>query len=292
MKYWIFIGLFCLLSACDNERDKKQGSQMPSPILVVGKSGDEFAQLNGLDLKSNVDRQPAGLNFYENRFKSGQLPIAHFEHGKYSFDIPNVLSFSATENIEYLERGVAKLRANWGFTNKSEKINNEEAKNRLLQFMRHLLTLGWRQVHYLDDPRLLGDESWEYKLNTYHGYQSDISVTPTLETWLKLSTARTLWEFYAEGVFIKVGFMRNSRIPADDPMGEYLLVFSAYTQDEWARGHFGGKDRERWQELWVEEIKDSKRIRYKTEEELKAKGYTIDTEYQDPKVHPADPVEP
>lgn len=158
--------------------------------------------------------------------------------------------------------------------------------------MRHLLSLGWRQVHSHHRPRLLGEESWQYKLNNYHGYQSDITVTPTLETWLKLNTTRTTWRFYADGVFIEVGFMRNSRIPADDPMGEYLLVFSAYTQDEFARKQFAGKDRERWQELWVEEIKDSKRMRYKEEAELEALGYSINTEYQDPKIHPSDPVEP
>ncbi|WP_415897282.1 hypothetical protein ACMXYX_00560 [Neptuniibacter sp. QD72_48] len=265
---------------------------MQSPIIVLGKSGEEFAKLNGIDLQSNVNRQPAGLNFYKKRFKSGKLPVALFKHGKYSFEIPNLIRVTGIENTDFLERGIDDISASWGFTNESEKINNDEAKNRLLQFMRHLLSLGWRQVHSYSHPRLSGEESWQYKLNNYHGYQSDITVTPTLETWLKLNTTRTTWRFYADGVFIEVGFMRNSRIPADDPMGEYLLVFSAYTREERARKQFRGEQREHWQELWIPEIQRLKSIRYTTEAELEALGFTINTEYQDPKIHPADPVEP
>lgn len=64
---------------------------MQSPILVLGKSGTEFAKLNGIDVNNDVDRQPAGLNFYEKDFKDGELPNAQFKHGKYSFEIPFLL---------------------------------------------------------------------------------------------------------------------------------------------------------------------------------------------------------
>ena len=74
--------------------------------------------------------------------------------------------------------------------------------------------------------------------------------------------------------------------------GAYLLSFSIYSKEEEARVQFDPKQRDQWQSLWVEKIKGMKRDRYAKEKALAAQGYNINTGYQEPKIHPADPVEP
>ena len=52
------------------------------------------------------------------------------------------------------------------------------------------------------------------------------------------------------------------------------------------------EQRDTWKQHWIAVIKKLKTRRYKIEAELRDKGYTIDTSYQDPIIHPDDPIEP
>ncbi len=86
--------------------------------------------------------------------------------------------------------------------------------------------------------------------------------------------------------------IRRSGSQIIDKPGAYLLSFSIYGKEQQGRSYFGGAKRDQWQDYWVETIKDLKKDRYAIEEKLIRKGYTIDTGYVEPIVHPADPVEP
>jgi len=98
--------------------------------------------------------------------------------------------------------------------------------------------------------------------------------------------------FYAGGLFLNISVRRNRvRMVVDEP-GNYLLSFSLYDREEKARKQFGSDKHDQWQEHWVEAIKKLKRKCYAIEQELIEKGYTIDTGYVEPIIHPADPVEP
>jgi hypothetical protein len=52
------------------------------------------------------------------------------------------------------------------------------------------------------------------------------------------------------------------------------------------------EQRDTWKQHWAPIIKKLKTLRYKKEAELMDKGYVIDTNYQDPIIHPNDPIEP
>ncbi len=66
-----------------------------------------------------------------------------------------------------------------------------------------------------------------------------------------------------------------------------------YTGTENARDEFfTEKERNQWETLWVDRVKSLKRERYQKEAELIKRGFTIYTDYQEPKIHPLDPIEP
>ena len=112
---------------------------------------------------------------------------------------------------------------------------------------------------------------------------------PTLEQWMRIDSGR--WYLYADDVFLEIKFRRG--VESKDPtMASYLFSFGLHSKEEEAKAQFEGENRDHWQELWVDKIKSMKKERYAKEKELIQRGFTIYTEYQEPKIHPADPVEP
>jgi hypothetical protein len=100
------------------------------------------------------------------------------------------------------------------------------------------------------------------------------------------------WAFHIDDVFLNVNFRRRLNHKGNNELGVYLVTFTLLTHDEEARSYFDSNDREQWQSLWVEEVKSNKVERYKKEVELIKRGYHINTDYNDPIIHPDDPVEP
>ena len=100
------------------------------------------------------------------------------------------------------------------------------------------------------------------------------------------------WYLYADDLFMTLAIRRDIKRMDPDKPGAYLLSFTINSKEEEARRQFAGEQREQWQTLWVEKIKELKRERYAKEKALAAQGYTINPAYQEPKIHPADPVEP
>ena len=100
------------------------------------------------------------------------------------------------------------------------------------------------------------------------------------------------WRLYADDIFLKITFSRDSkRMKLTEP-GAYLFSFNLLSKEQKAKANFSGEDRERWKDLWVDKIKVMKRERYAKEQALVKRGFTIATAYADPRIHPADPVEP
>ncbi|MCX4028571.1 hypothetical protein H0A36_14565 [Endozoicomonas sp. SM1973] len=262
-----------------------------SITLKVSEHSQHFIKRLHLD-KKNIDKQPAGLNFYEKHFKSGQRPTIQIEHDQYSFDIPFALSFLGTENVDYLERGISSFDINSGFANYFEPIHHDKAKTLFMNRVQKLLALGWQQYIHYGDPRLKGKDSYRFIAEGEEViYGPDPSYIPTLEEWMTLDTDHT-WTLYVDGLFLNIGFRRDRKRMDPDKPGAYLINYEVYGKEEHAENQFMGEDRKKWRELWVEDMKQSKRLRYEIEAELKTKGYTIDTSYKDPIIHPEDPVEP
>ena len=135
----------------------------------------------------------------------------------------------------------------------------------------------------------MGEQAFRY-------YQEDntYSIPPeyrlTLEEWMALDFA--YWRLYAGDIFLKITFSRDSKLMKPTEPGAYLFSFELRSKEQQARANFYGEERERWKDLWVDKIKALKQERYAKEQALKKRGFTIATDYEEPRIHPSDPVEP
>src|SRR5690625_5998471 len=95
------IFLLLALYGCESNHGDKI---MPPEVIEIkiGWTGEEFLRRNNLPAKGSVDKQPAGLNFYEVDWTVSARGTVRLEHGGYSFDIPHALGVVGTENVERL----------------------------------------------------------------------------------------------------------------------------------------------------------------------------------------------
>lgn len=284
--FLIFYSLFII--GCDTEQP--QGNTMTPFTIKAGINPEEYNQLNRLHANKNIDKQPAGLNFYEQSWSSKQKGSIRVDHGDYSFTIPHVLSSTGVEDTEHLENGIFKFSINSSITS-NEFIDHDQARTQFMKTIQDLVTLGWHPyIEFYSEPRLLGQQSFQYAIQD-ESYAPDPMYTPTLDEWMALNSGHS-WVFHADNIFMEIGFRRNSQYMDRDGQGVYLLTYRIFTRDAQARNNFEGDEREQWQSLWVENIKKDKIMRYQSEVELIKKGYHINTQYVEPKIHPEDPVEP
>lgn len=278
--------LLLLITAC--EKNSEGTTMTPTAIKIkVGEPGAEFLQRNNLPAKEHITKQPAGLNFYRYRWPTVQQGLVLIEHGKYSFKIPHALSVMGTEDIEHLKAGLAQFSINAGIT-AADTVRHDEARQEFITLLQKLLALGWKPLISYNYPRLTGGQAFKYfQEDTTYGVAP--SYSPSLEQWLQIDYDG--WYLHADDVFLEINFRRG--VESKDPtMAAYLFSFNLHSKEEEAKAQFEGKDRDRWQELWVEKIKSLKQERYATEKELIQRGFTIYTSYEEPKIHPLDPVEP
>ncbi|WP_444997039.1 hypothetical protein [Aliikangiella sp. IMCC44359] len=262
-----------------------------SPFYVqVGINPSEYNQRNPLYIKKSIDKQPAGLNFYEQNWNIQQQGTVHVEHGQHSFTIPFVLGSTGTENADSPKRGIYKFSIRSGIT-AEEFINHDEARLRFTETLQNFVRLGWQPyIEYYSDPRLSGQQSIAYAIEDEF-YAPDPLYIPTLDEWMQLGSSHG-WVFHTDGVFMEMSFRRKRQFMDKNGQGVYLLNYKLLTREAHARNHFSGDEREQWQDLWIEKVKEYKMLRYQKEVELIKQGYHINTQYVEPQIHPDDPVEP
>ena len=171
----------------------------------------------------------------------------------------------------------------------SDTVLHEEARQTFMTLLRKLLSLGWKPVISYNYPRLTGEQAFKY-YEEDNTYGVPPNYTPTLDQWMRIDSDD--WCLYADNVFLEINFQRDrARMNPNEP-GAYLFSFELRSKEEFAKANFQGEDRDHWQDLWVDKIKSMKKERYEKEKELLRRGFTIYTDYEEPKIHPADPVEP
>ena len=285
----LFLLVLLFLSTCDNHH----GETSLNPMTIkakVGETGEQFLKRNNLPPKGNVNRQPAGLNFYSHDWNTKSRGTVSIEHDKYSFQIPFAMGVMGTEDVENMAAGLYDFSINAGISSNSP-LMHDEARKEFLTFLQKLFNLGWKPFIPYDAPRLNGEQGFKYFLENIYEYSPPVGYNPTLDEWMKIS--RGYWRLYAGDVFLKIKFQRDSKRMNPNELGAYLFTFTLHSKEEQAKTYFEGEDdRKNWQNLWIDKIKSMKKERYAKEKELIHKGYTIYTEYEEPKIHPADPVEP
>jgi hypothetical protein len=276
-----------LLNACDHNAGNK--SMNPTNVKIkIGEQGAQFLQRNKLPAKGHIKKQPAGLNFYKVDWSSKAQGTVSLEHGSYSFQIPFVLGVTGTENIDFMGAGLASFDVYAGIT-AADTVNHDEARKEFIKLLQHLLALGWKPLISYEDPRLTAEQAYSYAEQENRFFGIPANYAPTLEQWRRIDSGD--WFLYADDVFLGINFRRG--VESKDPsMQAYLFSFELHSKEQEAKAQFEGDDRDHWQDLWVDKIKSMKKERYAKEKELIQRGFTIYTEYQEPRIHPLDPVEP
>lgn len=259
----------------------------PATIKIkVGEQGLQFLQNNNLS-QEHVNKQPAGLNFYRYRWPATSPGAASIEHGPHSFKIPHALSVMGTEDVEHMDAGITTFTINAGIT-AAETVAHEEARQTFINMLQNLLKLGWKPLIFYNYPRLNGEEAFHYyEEDDTYGIPPDYE--PTMEEWMRIDFDN--WYLWTGNQFLTIKFRRG--VEGNDPkQSAYLFIFTIHNGEEEAKANFEGEDRERWQDLWIEKVKSLKKERYEKEALLEKRGFNIFREYEEPKIHPADPVEP
>ena len=270
----LMLGFSVLLNACD--RQPEESTMNPSIIKIkVGEQGAQFLQRNNLPAKGHIDKQPAGLNFYQYRWPVTNQGAVMIEHGIYSFQILHALSVMGNEDVDHSDAGLAKFRVGAGIT-AADTVLRDEARREFIKLLQKLLALGWKPFISYSHPRLLGKEAFSYFEENPYTFSPPVNYSPTLEQWMRIDYDD--WSFYADDVFLNIKFRRG--VESKDPtMAAYLFSFELHSKEEEAKSQFEGRDRDRWQDLWVDKIKSMKQERYAKEKVLIKRGYTIYTKY-------------
>lgn len=282
-----------LLLACDsaNNHLTNQGKTMTPFHIKAGMSVQNYNQRNHIYRKKSVDKQPAGLNFHEQNWSIKDQGTVRVDHGQYSFTIPYVLGSTGVEDTEHLDRGIIDFNIKSGIT-PDEFIDHDEARIKFMNLIQNLTALGWQHyIQFHSDPRLSGRQSFLYTIMEDIGYGPDPTYIPDYEEWMAARSG-IAWTLHADDIFLKVSFRRDSDHMEDNKPGVYLLSFQLLTREERAREYYTGKNREQWLDIWGTDAKKEKIWRYEKEVELIEKGYHINTDYIEPKIHPDDPFEP
>ncbi|VAX03592.1 hypothetical protein MNBD_GAMMA19-635 [hydrothermal vent metagenome] len=195
---------------------------------------------------------------------------------------------TGTENAEKLEKGLYKFSVR-ALISQNRPTPHDEASIAFITLLQTLTQAGWQPALPYGAPRLSGEQAFKYYLEAGTYATLPVDYAPTLEEWMRIKSGS--WRFYAGDLFMNIAVRRSGSQVVNEP-GAYLLSFSLYGKEERGRKQVRPSERDQWRTLWVDEVKKLKRTRYAIEEKLTRQGYTIDTDYVEPIVHPADPVEP
>ncbi len=268
-----------LLTGCQ-DNVKKEAPISSNTIVHLGEQGEAFAKHYPSQI--NIDRQPAGVDFYSIDWKPSAPGTVTFEHGKHTFTVKNALDVSGYQNIDFPEEGMPELDITAGIT-APEFIAHDEARQQMFAILQRISQAGWQIFIDRDDPRLRGKDAFNYVMTTSHYSTLDASYLPTFEEWMQIES-RTIWKFYADHVYLEVNFTREHTLTDPTKPGAYLINFNLKNEAEHFRGYVGPDNRKRWKELLPAELAKLPPMRAEAEAKMRAKGVQIDETYQDPPV--------
>ena len=109
----------------------------------------------------------------------------------------------------------------------------------------------------------------------------DAEYAATLTEWMRIES-QTPWGFWRDGAYLEVSFMREHTLLDPVKPGAYVVTLRVRTAREEARSLVEPENRDRWQEHLPEVLKQLDWAREKKEQELGARGITIQKDYRDP----------
>ncbi len=246
--------------------------------IYLGEQGEEF--LKKYTNQVNVNRQPAGTNFYRIAWNTTAPGIVSVENGKSGFTVANVLSIQGSENLTLPKEGISEFSINAGIS-PSELIRHDEARLKLFSIFQSLLQSGWKVNILRNRPRLRGQDMLNYVSNGGRYGTLDAAYLPTLEEWMRIENS-TSWDFYSDRSFLTISFLRDQKLMDPSKPGAYLLTFDIKSESEYYQDFVDADDRKRWQELLPSELAKLPPMRAAAETEVRAQGLKVDETYQGP----------
>lgn len=253
-------------------------------VLKLGERGEDFAKRYASLLDKDV--QPAGLAFYEIDISSKQQANAQLSHEGYSLTIPYLSGAVGVLDFDYSSLGIEKFRVYVGLT-ADKTLSNEAARLYINSLLQQFRSKGWKPYFYLSDPRLRGQEQFEYALTgPLLALDGDYDLTP--QNWERIDwISSPFWMFYADHVFAKLQFRRSPTWEDPNQPGVAMLSIEFQTMENSMRLEFEEKDRRNWRALWPAKALDYRQYRDAEEIRQQQAGKHIDIHYQDPPMPPA-----
>jgi hypothetical protein len=246
--------------------------------LRLGEKGESFARR--YPSIGTIDRQPAGLNFYELNWSTRAMGTVIVQQGDLKLNVENVISATGIEDMDLQNEGILEIKINSAIT-PSEMISHDEARVKTLAYLQKIHRSGWRILLPRSMARIRGKDMNNYLLETGKHTTLDPLYVPSLAEWMKYEDL-TSWEFYADRTFLTVQITREHTLTDPTKPGAYLLSTNLQSESEHFRGYVDGLKRTQWKQLFMSEITESARDRATMETELRAKGIAIDETYVDP----------
>lgn len=274
----IVTGATIAISIFPNIHSEKDMSARYMVELEIGEKGDVFARKNSSHVR--IDRQPAGLNFYEFGWPMKELGNVVIRHGKLQLPINYVLSATGIEDMDFVAEGISDIKINFALSN-SKLISHDEARLKMFSLMQNISKTGWRAVVPRDAARIHGRERNDYLLDSQDYIGFDPNYLPTLNEWMRYESMSE-WQFYFDRVFLTVEFNREHTLLDPAKLGAYLISINLESEAQHFRGYVSPSDRPRWKELLPSAVARMAKNRAKIEAALRLKGRSIDESYVDP----------
>jgi hypothetical protein len=265
----------------DIETQSKKVTAMTQQVTIkVGEQGDALVKRYP-DL-FHIDKQPAGMNFYELDWNKPPRGVVILDHGKHSFTMEDVLGIVGFYVPDRSNEGIYSFTVKAGIT-EPDLISHDEARLKTHAILQRILQAGWKPLVGRGDPRISGKDQLNYIFATSSVNGLDPRYVPTFEEWVRIES-RTPWSFYADHLYLTVSFTRERTLTDPEKPGAYLLNFNIRSEAEVFRAYVSPLDRPKWKELLPAELPLYPQERAKAEATLRAKGIKIDESYEDPPV--------
>jgi hypothetical protein len=283
-----FIGLGCQDKAVqantslanDSKFEKKVIPMAQEVSIKVGEIASEL-QKRYPD-KLQIQKQPAGLDFYSIDWDSYPRGKVKIDHGKNSVVIDGVLGIQTHTNVDFPAEGFYVYTIFAGLSEApTGLISHDEARLKTYALLKKIEQAGWQVITGRNDPRIKGKERFSHVLRKSKYIGLGVDYLPTFEEWMQIEDL-TSWNFYANRQYLTVYFKRERTLLDPAKPGSYLITYSLKSEAENFRGYVEPLERKRWKELLPTELAQDKDKRVKAEAALKAQGITIDETYQDP----------
>lgn len=284
---WCLCLISVSLTACNKsnppnsateQQSKKETAMTQQVTIKVGEQGDAFAKRYP-DLL-HINKQPAGMDFYEIDWNKLPRGIVTIDHGKHSFAVEDVLGIMGSYVPDRANEGIYSFDITAGIT-EPDLIPHDEARLKTYAILQRILQAGWRPIIPRSDPRISGKVRFDYASRVDDTIGLDPLYTPTIEEWMQIDSL-TPWVFYADHLYLTVYFQRESTLTDPQKPGAYLLTFTIKTEAEEFRAYAPPLERAKWKELLPAALAAAAKDREKKEAALRAKGIKIDESYEDP----------